>query len=377
MQILKFKDFSLLLFAPLLFALVLFFSSCDPIEKEKDKDLSGNATSDKTSKVFVLNEGLYAMNNSSLSLLDLKTETVELDMFLRVNKRGLGDTGNELKRYGSKMYAAISGSNIVEVMEVETAKSVAQIKLYNEKGVGRQPRRLTFWEGKAYVACFDGTVCKIDTASLQVEAVTRVGRNPDGICAVSGKIYVSNSGGLDYPRYDSTVSVVSVSDFREIKKIPLNINPFTIEADKNGMVYVCTRGNYQEVSAGDPLGYGFQCIDSKTDQVLKSFEDLAVLNFTICGDSAYLYNYDYKQKTSWIKIFDLNKGRVVNEDFIGGNTDLKTPYGMGVDPYSGDVYIADAYNFMVSGRVYCFYPSGKMKFWRNVGLNPQSFVFVK
>lgn len=345
-------------------------------DPEQDDTDTPPATSAQTAKVYVLNEGLYAMNNSTLSCLDLKNDLLVPDVFRQVNGRGLGDTGNELQRYGGKLYICVSTSNTVEVLEAATARSLKQIALYDEAGVGRQPRRITFWENKAYVACFDGTVCRIDTTTLEVEAFCRVGRNPDGICAANGKLYVSNSGGLDYPRYDSTVSVVSVAGFEEIKRINVSINPYTILSDRQGDVYVCTRGNYEEVSAGDPMGYGFRRIDSRTDELVQRFDDLAVLNFTVQGDTAYLYNYDYNRKTSWIKVFDLRTETVLQEDFIQDGTVLRTPYGMGVDPFSGDVYIGDAANFIVTGRVYCFSRDGKLKFRRETGMNPQGFAFV-
>ena len=41
------------------------------------------------------------------------------------------------------------------------------------------------------------------------------------------------------------------------------------------------------------------------------------------------------------------------------------------------VYIGDAYNYMVSGSVYCFSRDGRQQFvLRNVGLNPSSFAFL-
>lgn len=355
-------------------AVVPLLQACP--HKPDDEPDTPPATSAQTAKVYVLNEGLYAMNNSTLSCIDLLHYRLEPDVFQKVNGRGLGDTGNELKRYGSKLYICVSTSNTVEVLSVADARSLRQIPLYNEAGVGRQPRRIAFWEDKAYVACFDGTVCRIDTATLEVEAFCRVGRNPDGICATHGKLYVSNSGGLDYPRYDSTVSVLSVATFTEVKRIDVSINPYTIEADGRGDVYVCTRGNYEEVSAGDPRGYGFRRIDAETDEVVQRFDDLAVLNFTVLGDTAYLYNYDYNRKTSWIKTFDLRTETVLQESFIQDGTVLRTPYGMEVDPFSGDVYIGDAVNFIVTGCVYCFSADGKLKFWRETGMNPEGFAFV-
>jgi len=41
--------------------------------------------------------------------------------------------------------------------------------LATDNGSSRQPRHIAFYENKAYVCSFDGTVARIDTTSLQIE----------------------------------------------------------------------------------------------------------------------------------------------------------------------------------------------------------------
>ena len=103
----------------------------------------------------------------------------------------------------------------------------------NENGSSRQPRYIAFHKDKAYVCSFDGTVARIDTTSLEIEEYATVGRNPDGICVQGDKLYVSNSGGLDWDGIgvDNTVSVVSTEPFKEIKKIQVGYDPGRIRAD--------------------------------------------------------------------------------------------------------------------------------------------------
>ena len=85
--------------------------------------------------------------------------------------------------------------------------------LFGDDGIARQPRTFAFHGGKAYVCNFDGTVVRIDTATLAVDGITQAGRNPDGICCAAGKLYVSNSGGLDPQQPDNTVSVIDIASF--------------------------------------------------------------------------------------------------------------------------------------------------------------------
>ena len=219
--------------------------------------------------MYILNEGLFQMNNSSLSYYDFTTGTLTADIFLDVNHRGLGDVGNDLQRYGSKLYCVVNNSNIVEVMDFATARSLKTLNLS-----GKQPRHIAFLDGKAYISCFDDDVVRVDTATLEIEATVRVGRDPDGICACNGKLYVCNSGGLDNPNYDNTVSVIDPVSFTVTKEIPVVINPTRVKAYNDRYVYVVSNGNYGSIP------YSFQKIDAQTNEVVKVY-DLETYNFDI------------------------------------------------------------------------------------------------
>lgn len=354
--------FSLILFAAIVLA------SCDDME---DKiPVTNVPIVNESTQIFILSEGLFNMNNSTLAMYNFAADTVVTDYFLANNKRGLGDTANDMALYGAKLYVVVNVSSQIEVLDVETGISVAQIAMFDEKGTARQPRYITFWENKAYVCSFDGTVARIDTATLSVEKLVNVGRNPDGICIANNKIYVSNSGGLSFPNYDNTVSVIDLNTFTEIKKIVVDKNPYKIHADSQGDVYVVSRGDYGATP------YSFQRISSVTDAVVERFDDIQALNFCIHKDTAYIYNYDFSTAQSWIKVFDCKTEKVISDNFISDNTTITTPYGINVNPFNGDVYVTDGNWFTMWGHVFCFDNKGKLKFkLTDVGLNPNKVVF--
>lgn len=313
--------------------------------------------------LFILNEGLFQQNNSTLSYYNYKDGTFTANIFLDVNHRGLGDVGNDLQRYGSKLYIVVNNSNIVEVVDAKTVQSLKTINLN-----GKQPRYITFLDNKAYISCFDGDVVRIDTAALEVEATVHTGPNPDGICTCNGKIYVSNSGGLSAPNYGNTVSVIDPASFTVTKDITVAINPTRIKSYNNRYVYVVSNGDYGTVP------YTFQKIDCQTDEVVKTY-DLEVLNFEIHQNLAYIYTYNFNTMTSaWISVLDLETDEIVKEQFISDGTQLKTPYGIKVNPLNGDVYITDAGTFTTNGDIYCFDKNGKKKFSFEGGLNPSAMV---
>lgn len=307
--------------------------------------------------LYVLNEGVFQMNNSTLTYYNFETGEVTSDLFLQQNGRGLGDTGNDLQRYGNRLFCVVNNSNTVEVMNSD-GTSVKTIFL-----TGKEPRYLAFYQNKVYVTCFDGDVVRIDTATLEVEETVHSGPNPEGICVCHGKLYVSNSGGLNSPNYGHTVSVIDPSTFRVIKEIEVGINPGILQSYGGRYVYLVTRGNYGNIP------YNFLKIDAQTDEVVKTY-DLEVLNFQICNNLAYIYHYDFYSEESWIKVMDLETDAIVSENFITDGTKIGTPYAICVNPINGDVFISDAMNFTVSGKIYWFNSDGKLKQSFNTGINP-------
>lgn len=354
-----------------LYCLLVLLSGCDDLHDKIETTNSTAILDGEAAEVYVLSEGLFNLNNSTLARYSYKDGSLETDYFSAINKRGLGDTANDMQLYGNKLYIVVNVSSDIEVVDFTTGKSLKQIPLLTDSGNAREPRYITFAGGKAYVCSYDGTVARIDTTSLAVDGLVTVGRNPDGICTTNGKLYVSNSGGLDTGNVDHTVSVVNLSTFTETGKIEVGPDPGKIIAADDGTVYVVTRG--KNISSGD---YHLVAINSQTDAVTKIYNE-KVLNFAISGDIAYMYQYNYTTQTSSIVVFNLKSGTVVRNNFITDGTTVNTPYAIGINPYSGNVYITDAYDYKTKGDLLCFSPEGVLQFrLSNIGLNPNTILFT-
>ncbi len=312
---------------------------------------------------FVLNEGLWQMNNSTLSFVPFNGE-VRDDVFLAANRRGLGDTGTDLAQYGGKIYVVVNVSETVEIMD-RNAVSLTQIRL-----PGKQPRKIAFEQQYAYVSCYDGSVLQIDTATMKVTATRQAGRNPDAVCVCNHKLYVANSGGLDYPNYDNTVSVFDLEDFSLLKTITVVCNPMRMKCDDFGDVYLLSSGNYGDVAPA------FQRIDSRTDEVVQTF-DFGVTNFDIAGNFCYFYNYDYATMQSEVKVLNVQTEEIVNQQFITDGTTIETPYGIAVSPDGSWVVLTDAGNYTTNGDVYIYDKTGRCQLKREVGINPSVVMFAR
>ncbi|MDR1459851.1 MAG: hypothetical protein LBI60_06525 [Bacteroidales bacterium] len=340
----------------LLFCFVLL--SCEKTAEEEEERLSFD--------VLVLNEGLWNMNNAGITGYNSTSGKRVDDVYSQANNgRKLGDLANDVHLYGSKVYIAVTTSNQMDVLDAETGVSLRQIP-FSPSGIA-QPRRITSYKGKIYVCCLDGSIVKIDTTSLQIETAVKAGRNPDGICVANNKLYISNSGGLDFPNYDNTVSVFDLNTFTEIKKIPVKINPTLIKADENENVYVVSMGNYEDIS---PC---MQRINSVTDQVERIFE-IEIANFDIYKNFLYFYTYNYSTQQASYQILDLLEDSVTNTNFITEAHLPQTPYGINIDARNGDVYITDAMDYTSTGDVYCFSKEGRKKFQFEAGVIPKKVI---
>ncbi len=340
----------------------LLFTSCN----SKDETSS---TTEVSTGVFVLNQGKYSSNNASLTYYDFATSFASADLFLDKNNRGLGDTGQDMIKYGSKIYIAIYKSSLIEIINAKTGISIKSLPMKNDAGTSSSPRSLTSANGKVYIVLYDGHVAQLDTVSLAVEKTIAVGTNPDASVITNNKLYVANTGGMAAVM-DSTVSVINLSTFTETKKIKINLNPGTIKADNYGDVYVVSKGNYGSIPGK------FQRIDAGTDKVTDIA--VAVKNFDIVGDNAYISNFEYdanwQAANKTIAIYDVKNEKLVSANII--TTDIiKIPYCINVDPISKNIYLGVS-DYVNNGKMYCFGQDGAFKFSFITGLNPTKIVFI-
>jgi YVTN family beta-propeller protein len=312
---------------------------------------------------------MFNNNNTTLTYYNISTGTAATDFYAGVNGSGLGDTGNDLLIYGSKLYIVMSVSSYVEVADVATAQSIKKISFKNASNVGRQPRYIVGYKDKVLVSAYDGTVAVIDTATLVIEKNITVGANPEMMAIYGDKLYVANSGGYN-PVLDSTISVVNLTTFTEQQKITVGVNPNTMAADNAGNIYVGCTGNYATV------GPKLVKVSTFTNSVVKSADTavgkMVFFEGQLFASGGYL-------GVPYVRALSTTDFSQKSANFITDGTKVTTPYGLNIDTNSGDVYITDAKDFSTSGEVFCFDMTGKKKFSFKVtpGLNPNTVAFIR
>lgn len=361
--------------------LVLILGSCrkdDSVVPHEEEQLPADTS---ITGFYLLNEGNMGMNKASLDYFDNSSGVYKRNIYNEINPtatKELGDVGNDLQVYGSKLYAVINMSDKVEILDAKTAKRLGQVTIPN-------CRYVTFAAGRAYVSSYagivgdptapEGYIAEVDTATFQIVRTVNVGRQPEEMAVVGNKLYIANSGGYSPPDYERTVSVVDLITFTEIKRIDVAINLHRLKKDRDGDLYVTSRGDYYNIPSD------LYVIDTKTDKVKDSL-DIAAANLCIQGDSAYVYSveWSYIQNDNVITyaLINVKTEQVISRNFItdGTEKDIKIPYGLAINPKNGDIYITDARDYVTPGTLYCFGTNGKKKWSVTTGDIPAHFAFL-
>ncbi len=339
------------------------------------------------SGLYLLNEGNMGSNKCTLDFVDFVQGQYARNLYAERNPnvvKELGDVGNDIEIYGSKMYAVINCSHKVEVLDARTCKRLGQVDIPN-------CRYVAFDGGYAYVSAYVGpvgidpnaqlgAVFQVDTATLEITAEVTVGYQPDELLVQDGFIYVANSGGYRKPDYDYTVSVIDIATMTQIRKIPVGINLHRIRADRYGKLWVSSRGDSKSV----PSRLFVLEKDKRTGRMeVSDTLDIPCSEMEICGDSLYLYSVAWSDASQENRvtygIVDVRTGELLSDNFIkdGTEADIEIPYGLKVNPENGDIYVTDAKNYVSSGNLLCYGRDGKLKWKVRTGDIPAHMAFLK
>ncbi len=337
--------------------------------------------------MYLLNEGNMGSNKSTLDYVDFSQGYYVRNLYAERNPhviKELGDVGNDIQIYGSRIYAVINCSNKIEVLDARTAHRIGQVNIPNV-------RYVRFHKGYAYATSYvgpvqlnnpdavQGAVYKIDTLSLKPVAKCTVGFQPDELCVLGQYIYVANSGGYMAPNYDKTVSVIEIEGFKQVEKIPVGINLHHIKADKYGKLWVTSRGDYQNIHSNL---YVLARKKGRNEMEVTDTLNIPCSNFCISGDSLYYYatewnNYTQKNTITY-GIVNVKTLKKVSDSFItdGSEKDITIPYGINIHPETHDIYVTDAKNYVSSGVLHCYNRYGVKKWSVRTGDIPAYMCFL-
>lgn len=316
--------------------------------------------------IYIVNEGGFGKSNASLSFYLPDSHKVYQNIFETANNRALGDVANDMVVFDNKGYIVVQNSNKIEVISLETKKSLGILSL-----PGKTPNKiLIISSSKGYVSnLYKQSVTSFNPQTLAVlRDSIAVGQNPQSMAYANGKIYVCNSG---YGN-DNSVSVIDAAKDEVINTIVTASGPSEIAVDKNNkLVVLCTGYSDWANSANDTPG-NISIIDPALDSVvhtislpLAQFGHPSELSLTSEGDG---FTFTKQGVTKFSTI----SGTITTESFIS-----KSGYSLKIDGDDGGVFVGDAKDFVQNGMLYYYDKQGFLKDSVQTGIIPGTIVIVE
>ena len=374
---------------------LLMLSSCRNdvmVVPMEDINTGGKTVKSEIIGMYLLNEGNMGSNKSSLDYLDLSGKDATVHYLRNIySERNpetvmmLGDVGNDIQIYGSRLWLVINCSNKVEVAQADDAVRIGKVDIPN-------CRYVTFKDHYAYVSSYVGSVYsgsssplgsvyKVDTLSLQKVDSCSVGYQPEEMAIIGKKLYVANSGGyqgMTGQGYESTVSVIDLDKMQETERITVAPNLHRIKKDKYDQLWVTSRGNYMDSES--KIYWLNKGADGKM-QVIGHL-DQPVSDLCIVGDSLYFYGSQWSEitmtNTVTYGIIDVRTHQIVSTSLSDAPeiNKIRMPYGIIVNPIHRDFYLMDAKNYVSSGELLHFLPDGTFDWKVKTGDIPAHAVFL-
>lgn len=317
-----------------------------------------------TSGTFILNNGNWGSNDANIGIYNFNDKKYVPDAFLATNGVKLGDLGQDMVIVDDRIYIAVYGSQTIIVTDL----SLDVITHINASKDGHRlsPRHLAASDGKIFVTYYEGYAGEINPADHSVK-LTETGLNPEGLTESGGYLYVANSGGMAYPDYDNTLSVISLKSFEEEYAIEVNTNPVEVVASSDRpAVYIYSYGDY----ASRPSLV--QVLDTGTKQVsdlgYSSVSDITKGNddrlYILCAG----YDEQWNPLPGKVFVHDMKRNVSLGE-FITDGTVLPNAYSISC-ARDGHIYIGCS-DYKNTGDMYVFNSRGRLHSrFDTQGLNP-------
>lgn len=292
--------------------------------------------------MYVINQG-NAYGNVAGSLDFISASGVKTDsVFYKANAFLVGDSPQKPIIYGSKMYVPVYASNVVWVLNANTAEMIAAVQT-------NQPEAVCASNGHVYISNYDGFVTRIDTTTYTKSAPLAVGPNPYGLTAANGKVYVACSDANNYSTgyANSAIAVIDEATFSKVKDITNEgiTDPWEMAADNSGNVYVTTPYTANKVWKIDANDNVSAMCDGT--YIATNTQNRTSRNTVIREDLLYVINAvtDWTTYTTTINssLYNAANGTLLSDNFLQtpANTAEYTfaPICMDVNPSTGDIYV--------------------------------------
>jgi len=329
--------------------------TCIACRKDQPVQPTNNISIQKSNGVFITCEGNYLFGNAKISYYNTLTDSVQDDIYKTANNTSLGDVCQSMYFYNEKAYIVVNNSGKVVVVNANTFIQTNTIYGFTS------PRYLLPINNNiAYVS--DLYANKISIVDLTLDSI--IGHIPcngwtEELLLYNNKVYVTAPGG-EY------MYIINTTSNQLEDSINIGYGSNSIKLDKDNKLWVLCGGNQTNKNAA------LYCINPNNNSIEKEFQFTTNtkkpwrLTTNNTSDTLYFLNKGVYQ-------MNIEANSLPEHPLISENTE--SFYGIGVEPTTGILYVADAIDYVQRGKIYRYTPNGILLNTFLVGIIPGHFYF--
>ena len=333
--------------------LLLGFSviSCvklNPEEVNTNIILNGNGL------VLIGNEGNFQNGNASLSSYNINTQQTTSNIYQAINQEVIGDVLHSIYHSDHLLYLVVNNSGKVIAIDDESLEKKMEIRnLISPRKIIKVDNS-KFYISDLYASevtvykNYDGAIGKIPVDGWCEDIIVQ-----------NGKAYISNIT-------NNQLYVVNTSNDNIFDSILVGSNPISIKEDSRGNIWVLCQGNL--TNNENP---SISIIETNTNLILKSFSLTNNFSYASSLEIDIQTNQIYFINKHIYKIQNLDD-TVANKIWFNNNNNF---YNLKINPYTKDVYITDAKDYVQNGTLYIIDSIGNFVDEIATGIIPKSIVF--
>lgn len=335
------------------------FSSCSD-----DNDAPDMPPATNVDGLFVVCNGNYMSGNGSLFYYTPSDNLVENNVFERANGMKLGDTAQSMSISDNTGWICVNGSNVVYAIDVDS---------YMVKGVITDitsPRNsLAISDNKIYVTgMYDNRIAIVNPSTYSVTGHIEVpGMDPsmgstEQIIKIGDYVYVNCWS------YQKQVIKIDSRTDKVVAQLEVGIQPQSIAYDGNSLWALCDGGGWES----NPIGFEAPTL-VRID--LNSFtvkNTITLAEYSSVSNLRY-YNGNLYWIENGLQRMSINATEAPAEPFIPSTS--YGLYALDINPLNGEIYIADALDYMQAGVVTRYNSAGEEIDSFNVGVIPSGFCW--
>lgn len=346
-----------------LLAITLAFLSLSCMKWEYGLEEEFNATGEG---LFICNEGNFQYGNATLSYYNPETKEIQNEVFYRANAMKLGDVCQSMIIRDGIGWVVVNNSHVVFAIDINTFKEVGRITNLTS------PRYIHFIsDEKAYITqIWDNRIFIVNPKRYEVTGYIQV---PDMTMETGSTEQMVQYGKYLFVNcwsYQNRILKIDTETDEIVDILEVGIQPTSLVMDCNYKLWTVTDGGYE----GSPYGHeapSLYRIDAESFTIEKQFK------FSFGDWPSEVQLNGTKDKIYWLNDavweMDVTADRVPVKPFLEYNNTIY--YGLTVCPRTGDVYIADAIDYVQQGKIYRYSSNRELIDEFYVGIIPGAFCW--